>query len=420
MRDATGVVPPSRTNRQPDQVARPSRRARGNRSAHAGRRLGATQVAAVAWPWSDGVARAIVGFVAQCGMSAIVCAKRCARAPATAHGAVSDPRDGRNSPRRERQARSAGADRRLEARTARGRIAASAEAPRVGRCAARRSAAHLFEWRAACDRNLPAVVTFAQTEAGKFVLFAIFAGADEACGRPRLASGDLAGDDSVRGGGLRGADAIGGMLHWRPSSYFWRWFRSTMARSTQRYGTSDRLRPSTPDTCAPARFAACLLPAAAALLLARRFRDHPVGRRPVLLQHVPVFRLAWPRGLACVARRSTDRAVERDRDVTRRFFWFLAYALMEQRSRDARADCCTRSRASIRFSDCARFPWGKGTDNWRGIDAASEQELAVIQLSALKLLVWACILKGAAMGVSRDRLRQTRRNATCRWLSSDF
>ncbi len=79
-------------------------------------------------------------------------------------------------------------------------------------------------------------------------------------------------------------------------------------------------------------FVVCVPLAVAAIHLARRFREHPFGRRPVLLQHVSLFRLAWTRGIARVAGIPAGPAMEHYSDLPA-FFWFLAYALMEQRSR---------------------------------------------------------------------------------------
>lgn len=77
------------------------------------------------------------------------------------------------------------------------------------------------------------------------------------------------------------------------------------------------------------------------------------------------------------------------------YFWFLSYALVE----------ATRSGASS-FVQLGTFhtawnwsevPFGKGATYLRKFEAKDAHELAVTQLKGLKLLVWACVLKGALL-----------------------
>ena len=165
-------------------------------------------------------------------------------------------------------------------------------------------------------------------------------------------------------------------------------------------------------------FIACAVLAAAAMLLRRRFRDHPLGRRPVLLQHVICLACSWLatshalRGLPQVLLWSVIATFAA-------FFWFLAYALMEQRTRTP-APLLHQLASYYPFLGLRTVPWGKGADNWRTIDSMTEHELAVTQLSGLKLLVWACVLKARALDVSRDRLRQARRDTSCESPSRRF
>ena len=135
----------------------------------------------------------------------------------------------------------------------------------------------------------------------------------------------------------------------------------------------------------------CVPLAAMAMFLARRYREHPLGRRPVLVQHIVYFVLLalavsnLLHGLALVLVWSVLVTFSA-------YFAYLAYALIDQRHR--RPAPVTYHLATFTpFAWPTTIPMGKGAANWRSVEAATPQELAVTQLKALKLLAWALFLK---------------------------
>ncbi len=136
---------------------------------------------------------------------------------------------------------------------------------------------------------------------------------------------------------------------------------------------------------------ACVPLAALAMYLARRYRDHPLGRRPVLAQHVLYFCL-----LALAAShllRGLPQVLLWAMLVSfSAYFWFLAYALMDQRHRQP-PPLLFQFATFSPFAFPTPVPMGKGFANWRSVEAGTAEELAVTQLKAFKLLVWALALK---------------------------
>jgi hypothetical protein len=133
------------------------------------------------------------------------------------------------------------------------------------------------------------------------------------------------------------------------------------------------------------------LPAAAALLwLARRYRDRPVGRRPVLAAHAVMLCLL---GLASaqLLHGAGQVMLWSVTAVFAAYFWFLAYALIDQRRREP-APLTLQLAAFHPFFGSSTTPIGKGGDHWRGVEARTPEELAVTQLKALKLIVWTYLL----------------------------
>lgn len=138
----------------------------------------------------------------------------------------------------------------------------------------------------------------------------------------------------------------------------------------------------------------CLAAACAisALWLARRYRDHPVGRRPILLQHAiygALLALAATHFLSGMAQVALWGLIA----VFSAYFSFFAYALIDQRHR-------TPSPWALQLASFNPFCWptpvpmGKGAANWRSVEARTAEELAITQLKGLKLLIWALLLKG--------------------------
>lgn len=130
--------------------------------------------------------------------------------------------------------------------------------------------------------------------------------------------------------------------------------------------------------------------AAALLWAARRYRDHPLGRRPVLAAHALLLGL-----LALAASRvlhgTSEVMLWSLTAVFAGYFWFLAYALIDQRRR-APAPLSLQFAAFHPFFGSSTAPIGKGADNWRSVEARAPEALAVTQLKALKLIVWTYLL----------------------------
>ncbi len=143
------------------------------------------------------------------------------------------------------------------------------------------------------------------------------------------------------------------------------------------------LRAATLITCVPL--------VVAALWLARHYREHPLGRRPVLVQHL-VFLC-----LLCLAASNDLHGVPRLAawsltTVFAAYFWYLAYALIDQRHKNPSGLVLQLATFHPFFGSTAT-PMAKGAANWRSVEAQSEEELAVTQLKGLKLITWAFCLK---------------------------
>jgi hypothetical protein len=126
------------------------------------------------------------------------------------------------------------------------------------------------------------------------------------------------------------------------------------------------------------------------LWLTRRFRHHPIGRRPVLASHLV---------LLCLLALSASNLLHGNPQVAlwsitavyAAYFWFLAYALIDQRRKQP-APLSLQLATFHPFFGSSTAPLGKSADNWRSVEAQTPQELAVTQLKGLKLIVWAYFL----------------------------
>jgi hypothetical protein len=265
-----------------------------------------------------------------------------------------------------------------------------------GAPARRRSglAARLLDWRLPPIETYPSVVAFAQTIAGRLALFALFAGMMKLVARGMwtetgglwlvltiaAAWVSLAGRHRHRV--LLACTAM--LLAYAPG-----WFNygavSSMIQQENVAGSVHPwyLRSGTLMACVPL--------AAIAIYLARRYRGHALGRRPVLAQHVLYLCLL---GLAAShLLHGLQQVLLWSMTATfSAYFWYLAYALMDQRHREP-APGLLQFATFNPFAWSALVPMGKGAANWRSVEAVTAEELAVTQLKALKLLVWAFVLK---------------------------
>jgi len=134
---------------------------------------------------------------------------------------------------------------------------------------------------------------------------------------------------------------------------------------------------------------------ATVLLLVRRHRDHPLARRPVLALHVVACGLivvatsGLLSGLPLVLLWSLTGNLLG-------YFWFLSYALADQRGRKPAPLAAQAAGFSPFFSFIGlgtSVPFAKGGSGWINVEAQDPRALAVTQLKAVKLLVWAWVLK---------------------------
>jgi len=130
---------------------------------------------------------------------------------------------------------------------------------------------------------------------------------------------------------------------------------------------------------------------AIAIHCARRYRDHPLWRHPLLALHLAYFIVLGLvashliHGMAQVVLWSFTT-------VFVAYFWYLAYAFLDQRRRNPQPVYFQLATFAPFFFHTV-VPFGKNASDWRSTEAGSAQELAVTQLKALKLLVWALLLK---------------------------
>ena len=246
---------------------------------------------------------------------------------------------------------------------------------------------HPLDWRLPPIETWPIVVSFAQTWAGKALLFVAFAVLLKPLSGMWLEFTVAAAAVSLAGRYRHYAAVIATAALLSRTPY---WFNIEALETTIRLeGLEGTVRTG---YVLAATLAAGVPVAAAALWLARRFRNHPLGRRPVLAQHIVCAGLI---GLAAAQLlRGLPQVVLWSVTATfLAYFWFLAYALMDQRQRQPAPLLLHFATFHPFFASPSVVPMGKGAVNWLSVEAATPEELAVTQLKALKLLAWAFFLK---------------------------
>lgn len=245
-----------------------------------------------------------------------------------------------------------------------------------------------LEWRLPPIETYPQVVAFCQTYPGKLLLFVGFGALlqtliDDLWLAMTIAAAlvSLAGRYRFHAALL----ATGTLLVLDPS---WFDFRAVYNAALQE-AMLDTLHPI---HVRDGTLLAGVPLAAAALYLARRFRNHPLGRRPVLAQHLLYFCLI---GLAAshLLQGATQVLLWSLIAVFSAYFWFLAYALMDMRHRKP-TPLLLQFATFHPFFGSSTVPMGKGAANWRSVDSVTPEQLAVTQLKGLKLLVWTLVLSG--------------------------
>lgn len=264
-------------------------------------------------------------------------------------------------------------------------------APADGFASALRSCgigSHPREWRVPPIETWPRVVAFAQTLPGKLVLFVLFAALMKF-----LASGlwlwvTAAAAVVSLATRHRRHVALACTALFLVVAPEWFEFRAVYAVARAE-GLYDGLRLG---VVRAATLVACVPLAMAALWLARHYRDHPLGRRPVLAQHLLFFGLLAAamapvvHGLPLVLLWSAIA-------VFAGYFWFLAFALIDQRHRQPAPFLFHFVTFHPFFANNTTVPMGKGAANLASVEARDDEALAVTQLKGLKLLGWAFFLK---------------------------
>lgn len=248
--------------------------------------------------------------------------------------------------------------------------------------------AHPREWRVPPIETWPKVVAFARTIPGKLVMFAVFAGL------MKLLAGNLwlwvtvaAAVVSLAGRHRRHA-ALACTALYLVLAPQWLEYRSAYTAAHQE-GLYDSLRLG---VVRAGTLVACVPLALAALWLARRFRDHPFARRPVLVQHL-LFGGLLAAATTHVLHGLPQVLLWSVIAVFAAYFWFLAYALLDQRRRQPAPIPFHLATFHPFFAGTTTVPMGKGAADLAGVEARDAEALAVTQLKGLKLLGWAFFLK---------------------------
>lgn len=242
------------------------------------------------------------------------------------------------------------------------------------------------QWRLPAIETYPRLIARTQTVGGKLVLFALFALVVKQLGSGWLWPAAAAALVSLSGRRrhLVALLCTGALLVFYPQ---WFEYRAVHIIANQE-GLAEiininYLRAGTMLACVPLVMAI--------LWLTHRYRDHPLGRRPVLTAHLILIALlllsAWHvlHGISLVVLWSITA-------IFAAYFWFLAYALIDQRRKQPAPMLLHLANMHPFFVGASTTPLAKGADNLRNVEASSQQELAVTQLKALKLIIWAFLL----------------------------
>jgi hypothetical protein len=252
---------------------------------------------------------------------------------------------------------------------------------------------HPRAWKLPPLETYPAVVSFAQTYAGKLVLVIVFAALMRLVARGMTIETDglwlgltiaaalisLAGRHRM----LALLACTGVLLAHNPG-----WFNFAAVYATlEQHKLGGSIDPW---TLRAVTFVACVPLAVIAMHLAQRYREHSIGRRPVIVQHVVFVGLL---GLAAShSLQGIAQAVLWSVTATfAAYFWYLAYALIDRRHREA-PPLLLQFATFNPFAWATMVPLGKGAANWQSLGARTAEDLAVTQLKGLKLLVWALLL----------------------------
>ena len=246
---------------------------------------------------------------------------------------------------------------------------------------------HPREWRIPPIETYPRFVAFVQTLGGKLVLFALFALLIKYIGggvwlwmTAAAAVVSLAG----RHRHLAALLCTGVLL-----GLFPQWFEYRAVHIVVRQESLSGMLNI--NYVRAATLLACVPLAVAVLWLARHYRDHALGRRPVLAAHLLLL------GMLLLSASHLLQGIPQVllwslTAVFAAYFWFLGYGLIDQRRRQPAPMLLQLANLHPFFIGATTAPLGKGADNLRSVEAGTAQDLAVTQLKALKLIAWAFIL----------------------------
>jgi hypothetical protein len=134
---------------------------------------------------------------------------------------------------------------------------------------------------------------------------------------------------------------------------------------------------------------------AAALYWIRRWNGRPIARRPIVCLHA-AFILLLLLGASSLLHGIPRVALWSFIATLGAYFWFLCYALKDQRNKDARS-IWVQLGVFHPFWGSTTAPLGKGAAYLRRVEAKNPLDLAISQLKGLKLLMWVWVLSAISL-----------------------
>lgn len=127
-----------------------------------------------------------------------------------------------------------------------------------------------------------------------------------------------------------------------------------------------------------------------AMYFVRRFRESLVARHPVVCLLV-LFAIIVMLACSGVLRGTAEARIWTFIAVFGAYFWFLCYALVDQRRKTAWSPVLQLG-VFHPFWGSSSTPFGKGAEYLRNVEAKNPRDLAITQLKGLKLLMWVHVL----------------------------
>jgi hypothetical protein len=127
-----------------------------------------------------------------------------------------------------------------------------------------------------------------------------------------------------------------------------------------------------------------------AMYLVRRFRGTLVARHPVVCM-LALFAIIVILACSRVLKGTAEARLWTFIAVFAAYFWFLCYALVDQRRKTAWSPILQLG-VFHPFWGSSSTPFGKGAEYLRNVETKNPHDLAVTQLKGLKLLIWVHVL----------------------------